>query len=82
MIRRLDFPDHHSYTRQDIAKMADAAQSCQAAGVVVTEKDAVKFTPEIAAEIARSGVDFWVLTIGLEPVDPGKFSRYLRGIAP
>ena len=82
VIRRLDFPDHHSYTRQDIAKMADAAQSCQAAGVVVTEKDAVKFTPEIAAEIARSGVDFWVLTIGLEPVDPGKFSRYLRDIAP
>jgi len=38
------FPDHHSYTMQDVESLIVALDYAQAAGFITTEKDAVKLT--------------------------------------
>jgi tetraacyldisaccharide 4'-kinase len=45
LARELAFPDHHRYSRRDVAAIAVAAHSCGAALVVTTEKDLVRLLP-------------------------------------
>ena len=40
--RLMSFPDHHRYTRRDLDRIATAARETGAAGVVTTEKDAIR----------------------------------------
>jgi tetraacyldisaccharide 4'-kinase len=55
------FPDHHRYTQQDLANLGERVRSGRFAGIVTTEKDAVKIRPEWTA-----GIDCYVLEIDLE----------------
>jgi tetraacyldisaccharide 4'-kinase len=42
--RQMAFGDHHWFTRKDVAAIHEAVQATGAAGVVTTEKDAVRLT--------------------------------------
>ncbi len=44
MTRRMAFADHHWFTRKDVAAIHEAVQTTGAAGVITTEKDAVRLT--------------------------------------
>lgn len=55
------FPDHHNYTRDDIASLANEAQAAGAQGLVCTHKDLVKIGMD-----ALGGVPLWAVRIGLE----------------
>lgn len=62
----LKFPDHHFFTPDDMDKIANAYQSVESESkiVVVTEKDAMRLTPELTARL--SGVPVYYLPIQVE----------------
>ncbi len=43
--RTMTFPDHHRYSRADVAGLTDAARSAGARAIVTTEKDLVRLLP-------------------------------------
>jgi tetraacyldisaccharide 4'-kinase len=43
--RTVSFPDHHRYSRADVAGLVDAARSAGAAAILTTEKDLVRLLP-------------------------------------
>jgi tetraacyldisaccharide 4'-kinase len=43
--RLLAFPDHHRFSKADLASIADAAVACDAQAIVATEKDLVRLGP-------------------------------------
>jgi tetraacyldisaccharide 4'-kinase len=45
LVETLAFADHHSYSRRDVSRIAAAVTASNAAGVITTEKDAVRFEP-------------------------------------
>jgi tetraacyldisaccharide 4'-kinase len=59
---RLDFPDHHAWTRDDIARAGRAAVQAGCRAIVITEKDAVKWPPgvrdTVLVLVARAGMHF------------------------
>ena len=56
-----EFPDHHSYTREDLDQLSDLAKQQQAELLVCTHKDLVKIgVPTL------SGVPLYALRIGLK----------------
>ncbi|HEU4751677.1 MAG TPA: tetraacyldisaccharide 4'-kinase, partial [Armatimonadota bacterium] len=55
------FKDHHRYTREEVAELEQRVRSARMAGIVTTEKDAVKIPPEWLA-----GVPCRVVEIDLE----------------
>jgi tetraacyldisaccharide 4'-kinase len=65
---RRNFPDHHQYTRKDLAALLELAKANEAEAVVVTEKDAVKIE---ALHSLPPDVEFpvWALGIGVEVVE-------------
>jgi len=56
-----EFPDHHAYTRGDLASLAAWAKQLGAAALVCTRKDLVKIDAERLGD-----VPLWALEIGLE----------------
>lgn len=46
IVLRRDFEDHHSYTVEEFASIARAAQSAKAEAIIVTEKDAANLMAE------------------------------------
>lgn len=55
------FPDHHAYTREDVASLQEWAQALKVQAVLCTHKDLVKL------EVQRlGGVPLWAVRIGLE----------------
>ncbi len=62
----LKFPDHHFFTTDDIDKVITDYQSVESElkMVVVTEKDAMRLTPELTARL--SGVPVYYLPIQVE----------------
>ncbi len=62
----LKFPDHHFFTTDDIDKVITAYQSVESSSkmVIVTEKDAMRLTPELTARF--SGVPVYYLPIQVE----------------
>jgi tetraacyldisaccharide 4'-kinase len=56
-----EFPDHHRYSREDVARLADWANAASAEAVVCTQKDLVKL------QVTRLGeLPLWALRIGIE----------------
>jgi len=45
------FPDHHRYAERDLAVLSRVAKHLKATGLVTTEKDAVKLSPEMRARL-------------------------------
>ena len=62
----LKFPDHHFFTPDDMDKIANTYQSIKSESkmVVVTEKDAMRLTPELTARL--NGVPVYYLPIQVE----------------
>jgi tetraacyldisaccharide-1-P 4'-kinase len=61
------FADHHRYTAADVTRIGGAARAADAAAVVTTEKDAVRFEPHAPLPFAmhavamRLAIDGWDL---------------------
>jgi tetraacyldisaccharide 4'-kinase len=49
------FPDHHPYTPADIARLLALAAQHHADGLLTTEKDLVKLTPDLRLQLASIG---------------------------
>ncbi len=49
------FPDHHPYTAQDIDHIVTAAKAANADGIYLTEKDAVKLSPQLHQHLQTIG---------------------------
>lgn len=55
LVDTMAYPDHHAYTKADIAKLCDTARGMNVSGFVTTEKDAVKLTDTMRAKLAEIG---------------------------
>lgn len=55
------FPDHHHFTADDLARLADSARDNQATAVLVTQKDLVKLR-----SIGHDQIAIWAVQIGIE----------------
>lgn len=78
-VEAIKFPDHHSFTRQDIQQIQQkvatfANQSC---AVVTTEKDAVRFA-EWKEAILASNIPFFVQSISLKIDREEDFKELLK----
>lgn len=62
----LRFPDHHFFTTDDVDKIINTYQSIESESkmVVVTEKDAMRITPELADRLA--GIPIYYMPIQVE----------------
>jgi tetraacyldisaccharide 4'-kinase len=60
----LVFPDHHPYSRADVAAIKDRVDRCRAEMAITTEKDAGKLAPLLDRD-AR----FWALRLGVEIIE-------------
>ena len=62
----LKFPDHHFFTAADMDKIVNAYQSVESTQkmVVMTEKDAMRLTPELTNQLA--GIPVYYLPIQVE----------------
>jgi tetraacyldisaccharide 4'-kinase len=45
------FPDHHRYTAEDMQQLTESLQARTGEAFITTEKDAVKITPELRAQL-------------------------------
>ena len=71
------FIDHHSYSRNDIRELVDAAKTAGAEAIITTEKDAVKIKNLIEGDIP-----FYAAQLDVEPDDDIKLkSMVLRAVA-
>ncbi len=56
------YPDHHAFTRQDVANWLDWMNETGIASLLTTEKDAVRLSTH---QDALAGIDVWVLPLHL-----------------
>lgn len=69
----LEFPDHHTYTPEDVGTILQTARAANPDIIVTTEKDVVRFTKPPAWP-----ADVWIVGIELIFLDTGNdFDRYL-----
>jgi tetraacyldisaccharide 4'-kinase len=69
----LEFPDHHTYTPEDVATILQTARAANPDIIVTTEKDVVRFTKPPAWP-----ADVWIVGVELIFLDTGTdFDRYL-----
>jgi tetraacyldisaccharide 4'-kinase len=78
-----EFPDHHAYTRADIAELDQWARQAQASLVLCTRKDLVKIqAPELGAAPLRAvGVELRVLR-GEEAIEAALATLFTRQPKP
>jgi tetraacyldisaccharide 4'-kinase len=55
VVDSIAFPDHHRYTAEDAVRLAEALRVRGGDGFVTTEKDAVKITRELRAQLEMAG---------------------------
>jgi tetraacyldisaccharide 4'-kinase len=68
------FPDHHSYSRQELGRLADAARRAGADVIVTTEKDYVRLLPWRPFPMAVV-----CATLTMEPDPHPEFRQWLAG---
>jgi tetraacyldisaccharide 4'-kinase len=51
LVDSIAFPDHYRYTATDMGRLIEACREWAGDGFVTTEKDAVKLTPEMRAQL-------------------------------
>lgn len=54
-IETMAFADHHPYREDDMERLIERAMRVGANGFVTTEKDAVKITPQLRAQLSKIG---------------------------
>src|SRR5574342_98337 len=69
-----EFPDHHWYTPDDLARVAARARETEAEAVLTTEKDWVRLR-----EVPRGNVPFWVLSVRVDMGADGAARARVRG---
>lgn len=71
------FPDHHRFTKADMERVMEVAKSLNGSGFVTTEKDAVKLTKAMRAQLEVHGP---LMVVGLEAefADPSAVLRALE----
>jgi tetraacyldisaccharide 4'-kinase len=67
------FRDHHRYSHRDLNHLKNAAQACNAVGLVTTEKDAQNIDANLIA-----GLTIYVAVIELNLPDESQFMRDLN----
>jgi len=68
----LSYPDHHQYSKADIARLGQAASDSNAAMVVTTEKDSVRLKGMMPAGV-------WALRVDLEVLEQESWKEVLLG---
>jgi len=68
----LAFPDHRAFTERDVKRMADTVSRTGAAGILTTEKDAVRLR---ACDLTGLSIAAVPLVVAVEPAAP--FSEWL-----
>jgi len=53
VVDSIAFPDHHRYTAEDMRRLTECLRARTGEGFITTEKDAVKLTPELRAQLER-----------------------------
>jgi tetraacyldisaccharide 4'-kinase len=51
VIHSIAFPDHHRYTAEDMRQLTEVCHRGGGDAFITTEKDAVKITPELKAQL-------------------------------
>lgn len=69
VVRELAFPDHHWYTKNDLARVSHAARATGADLIATTAKDAVRLPPQTAWAVLP-------ITSEIEPAD--RFAAWLE----
>jgi tetraacyldisaccharide-1-P 4'-kinase len=62
------FPDHHRYSRRDLARIRRAADRTGSAWIVTTEKDAVKLEGRTSLPVVTLRLDVEVAEAGFFPL--------------
>ena len=77
IIETVVFDDHRAYKADDIAQVVAIAKRLEASGFVTTEKDAVKLSPALLAQLEAAGP---VVVVGLDAefVYPERVARELE----
>ncbi|MCE5198717.1 MAG: tetraacyldisaccharide 4'-kinase [Armatimonadota bacterium] len=71
VVKRLDFPDHHPFSDQDIEMIETERKANSARAVVTTEKDIARLSGKAAIN------DLYTLGITLEIEDSASFAEYI-----
>jgi tetraacyldisaccharide 4'-kinase len=71
------FDDHHAYTMHDVEQLKIIAKDLHASGFVTTEKDAVKLSPALRAQLETLG-PVVVIPLEAEFVYPERVARELE----
>jgi len=77
VLETVAFRDHHAYTLSDIDQVLVVAERLQASGFVTTEKDAVKLSPVLRAQLEMVG-PVVVVALEAEFVYPERVARELE----
>lgn len=83
-LKEFSFPDHHTFTRQDIKAIASAARSNPTALVLTTEKDAQRILDcRFIPEDLKKKLFFTPITVGFTtPGQEEEFTRILVSACP
>lgn len=73
------FPDHHRYREDDLALLARLARQLEATGLVTTEKDAVKLSPAMRAELEQQVGPLMVVRLDAQFLYEAPVVRALEG---
>ena len=76
IVHHFIFPDHHTYTLEDIERACSFTKKQNVGKILVSEKDAVKLKVLMKEEISR----FWVTELELTPRDPEGVQKYLQSL--
>jgi tetraacyldisaccharide 4'-kinase len=63
------FPDHHAYSKRELARLSQEARNREAV-LVTTPKDAVRLPPTVRDQVT-------VIGVGLEWQEPGEIDQFL-----
>jgi tetraacyldisaccharide 4'-kinase len=77
VVETVAFQDHHRYTTADIARVLEVAKALNATGFVTTEKDAVKLSPAMRAQLEQLG-PLMIVALEAEFDDPTAVLRALE----
>jgi tetraacyldisaccharide 4'-kinase len=81
IVETVAFEDHHRYNAADIERVIEVAKGLHATGFVTTEKDAVKLSAAMRAQLEQVG-PLMVVALEAEFDDPGAVLRALEGRLP
>ncbi|MFW6007383.1 MAG: tetraacyldisaccharide 4'-kinase, partial [Halanaerobiales bacterium] len=76
----LHFADHYQYGKDGINHIIDLCKKNKVDKVIITEKDGVKFTPEIMDTLDKAGIKIYCLKISVEINREREFFSHIKPI--